>query len=417
MPRFILAMTGVSWLIACGVAISHADTVAKDSSSAMSDKDWPQFLGPDHNGKSREKGLLKEWPANGPKLLWKVSTVGSGYSQATIADGTVCVTGDEGRKMMVYAFDLAGHPLWKSDGGPAFTGDHPGARSSVSLDSGNAYVLSGIGVLICYDAKTGNRKWFVDLKKFGGHPGGWGYAESPLVYKNMVIAKAGGRNCVLAFDKISGKGIWGSTGINAEPEYASCVPVNYNDLEMIVTGTKEGIMAVDARNGKLLWGDRFAAGNTANCPTPDFSDGYIFWANGYGKGGICLKLTPKGVSEAWMTREMECHHGGYIIDDGKIYGNHAEGWNCLDLKTGKVLWTNKGVGKGSVAWADGMLYLFGENGGQAALATCSAEGLRITGRVKVDGKGPSWAHPSIAGGRLYLRYDSNLYCFDVKGSG
>ena len=187
---------------------------------------------------------------------------------------------------------------------------------------------------------------------------------------------------------------------------------------MIVTGTKQGIVAVDADNGKLLWLNDWSAGNTANCPTPAYADGYVFWANGYGKGGICLKLRKEGdkvvADKAWTTRDMVCHHGGYVIQDGYIYGNNGNGWACLELKTGKKKWSEKAVGKGSLCFADGMLYLFSEDGGKAALATCSPEGLQIKGNVKVAGNGPSWAHPVVVGGRLYLRYDTHLYCFDVK---
>ena len=151
-------------------------------------------------------------------------------------------------------------------------------------------------------------------------------------------------------------------------------------------------------------------------PTPAYSDGHVFWANGYGKGGVCVKLEGRGqASEAYTTREMECHHGGYIIENGYVYGNHSGGWTCLELRTGEKKWHERGVvGKGSLCWADGMLYLFSENDGKAALATCSPEGLEIKGQVKVDGEGPSWAHPVVIGGRLYLRYDTTLYCFDVK---
>ena len=171
-------------------------------------------------------------------------------------------------------------------------------------------------------------------------------------------------------------------------------------------------------NGKLLWSNDWSAGNTANCPTPAYADGYVFWANGYGKGGICLKLKKDddkvAADVAWKTNDMVCHHGGYVIHKGYIYGNHEGGWTCLDLKTGKKKWNEKAVGKGSLCFADGMLYLFSEDGGKAGLATCSPEGLKVKGKVKVKGDGPSWAHPVVVGGRLYLRYDNHLYCFSVK---
>ena len=196
---------------------------------------------------------------------------------------------------------------------------------------------------------------------------------------------------------------------------------NWNNKKMIVNGTGGGIVGVDALTGRTLWFSDFCHGNTANCPTPVFADDRIFWANGYGKGGVCLKLEDKGkemaATTAWTTGEMICHHGGFILDNGFIYGNHNNGWACIELATGQKKWFEQGVGKGSLCWADGMLYLYSENKGQAALATCSPEGLKITGRVSVAGNGPSWAHPVVVGGRLYLRYDKNLYCFDVRASG
>ena len=253
------------------------------------------------------------------------------------------------------------------------------------------------------------------MKEFGGSPGGWGYAESVLIQGSQVVCKPGGKNCIVALDKTSGNRVWASS-VAGGPEYGSCLPFTFGDQPMIVTGTNAGIVCVNAQNGEMQWSNAFCARNTANCPTPAYEDGYVFWANGYGKGGICMKLSPGGkASQAWTTKDMVCHHGGYIIDNGCIYGDNGGGVSCLDLKTGQKKWSDRAVGKGSLCWADGMLYLFSENGGQAALATCSPQGTQIKGRVKVDGTGPSWAHPVVIGGRLYLRYDTNLYCFDVKG--
>lgn len=187
---------------------------------------------------------------------------------------------------------------------------------------------------------------------------------------------------------------------------------------MIVAGTGGGIFGVSARDGSLLWQNDFSAGNTVHCPTPAYSDGHVFWANGYGKGGICLKLAASsgGVTArpAWQTRDMDCHHGGYVSQDGRVYGNNGAGWVCLDLKTGAKKWSAQGVGRGSPCYADGMLTLFGENGSQMGLATCSPAGLEMRGTFSVAGSGASWAHPIAIGGRLYVRYNDNLYCYYVK---
>jgi outer membrane protein assembly factor BamB len=390
------------------------------SLAPAADPQWPAWRGPNHDGKSPDTGLLKQWPDEGPRLLWKVDDIGVGFSSVAVAGGKVFITGDKDGTLKLFAFDLSGNRLWEADHGKG-RGGPDGSRASAVIDSGSLYLLGGNGLVGCYDAEDGRKKWSRDAKEFGGRPGGWGYAESVLIYKELAIFKPGGKNCIVALDKATGETIWQSRGFDAGPEYGSCLPVTFRGQSMIVTGTRRGIFAVDAANGKLLWSNNWSADNTANCPTPAYADGHVFWANGYGKGGICLKLEKEDgkvtADVAWTTREMDCHHGGYVLHEGHIYGNHGGGWNCLDLRTGKKQWSERAVGKGSLCFADGMLYLFSESSGQAGLATCSPEGLELRGKVKVKGNGPSWAHPVVVGGRLYLRYDTHLYCFDVKNSG
>lgn len=380
--------------------------------------DWPCWRGPKRDGKSPDTNLLKNWPEGGPKLLWQVNNLGNGFSTVTVAGGTVYVTGDTSDNLMLYALDMNGKESWKIPIDKPWTGSQPGCRSTPTIDNGRLYLLSGNGVMACVDAKTGKGNWSKNMKEFGGKPGGWGYAESVLIYKDLAIVKPGGQNFIVALNKVSGETVWKSSGFNSGPEYSSCVPFDHGGVSLIATGAKDGIVGVSAKTGELQWMNNWCAGNTANCPDPQYADGYVFWANGYGKGGICLKLTaPDGkvaAEEAWTTTNMVCHHGGYIIHEGYIYGNNGGGWACLELKSGKVMWNEKAVGKGSVAFADGMLYLFGESDGNAGLATCSPDGMEVTGRVTVKGSGPSWAHPVVIGGRLYLRYANNLYCFDVK---
>ena len=380
--------------------------------------DWPCWEGPNHDNKSLDTGLLKQWPEGGPTKLWQFSGLGQGYSSVTVAGGIVYITGQSEDRLWLFALDMDGKLKWKVPVDKAWTKNYPGARGSAAIDSGKAYVMSGNGLLSCLDAKTGKGIWSVPSSKFGGRSGGWGYAETPLIQGDMVIFKPGGASCIVALNKADGKPVWSSTGFSAGPEYSSCLPVTFGGANMIVTGTRAGLVAVSAQSGKLLWSNPISANNTANCPTPAYADGYVFWANGYGKGGVCMKLAGSGgavtATEAWKTSDMVCHHGGYIIEKGYIYGNHQGGWSCLDLKSGQVKWNEQAVGKGSLTWADGMLYLFSMNNGLMGLATCSPDGLTMKGTFSVAGKGPSWAHPVVTGGRLYLRYDDNLYCFDVK---
>lgn len=379
--------------------------------------DWPCWRGPNRDGKSPDTNLLKKWPEGGPKLLWEVNNLGKGFSTVAVVGGTVYITGDTSDNLVLYALDMNGKEKWKVPIDKPWTRSHSGSRSTPTIDNGRLYLLSGNGVLVCLDAKSGKGNWSKNMKELGGSPGGWGYAESVLIYNDLAIVKPGGQDCIVALNKVTGDAVW-ETNYKAGPEYSSCVPFDVGGVSVIATGTRKGIVGVSAKTGEFLWMNTWCAGNTANCPDPQYGDGYVFWANGYGKGGICLKLTASdgkvAGEEAWTTKDMVCHHGGYIIHEGYIYGNHNGGWSCLELKTGKVMWNEKGVGKGSVVFADGMLYLFGESGGKAGLATCSPDGMEVTGRVTVAGSGPSWAHPVVIGGRLYLRYADNLYCFDVK---
>ena len=401
-----------------GVCILAVVWLCAASAVLAADAEWPWWRGPKRDGKSPDTGLLKEWPAGGPKKLWQADGIGQGFSTVAVSGGRIYTTGDTGGRLALFALDMDGKPLWKREIDAAYTRSHPGSRSTPTVDGERLYLLSGNGVIACRSAKTGKPVWTKNTKDFGGSPGGWGYAESVLILGKYAFVKPGGSKCIVALDKATGRALWTSSGFQAGPEYSSCFPFRHDGKVIVATGTRAGIVCVDPRSGKLLWSDPWSANNTANCPDPVYADGFVFWANGYGKGGVGMRLKGSGSStradRAWTTRDMDCHHGGYIVHDGYIYGNNGGRWACLDLKTGKTQWNESGVGKGSCCWADGMLYLFSESHGKAGLATCSPDGLEMKGTFSVEGRGPSWAHPVVIGGRLYLRYDSHLYCFDVK---
>jgi hypothetical protein len=380
--------------------------------------DWPGWRGPERTGKSAETGLLKIWPEGGPSMLWKATGIGKGYSSVAVVKGVIYITGDVDDELMISAFNGKGERLWKLVQGPAYTASHGGARSTPVVDETRLYLIGGSGRVTCHDTTSRQLLWTRELKSFGGSPGGWGYSESALIVDDKVIVTPGGKTGMVALDKRTGEDVWRSDAA-CKAHYSSPIVIRDQKHAVIVQGTGSGLIAVNAKDGRLVWSNDFCAGNTANCPDPAYADGYLFWANGYGKGGICFNVDVKdGVwsfAEAWRTRDMICHHGGYVIDNGYIYGNHNAGWSCLELTTGKAAWKNqKGVGKGSICFADGMLYLFGEHKGKAGLAAASPDGFAMSGEVAVQGNGPSWAHPVVAHGRLYLRYDDNLACFDVK---
>ena len=398
--------------VAAGLLVAAAGASAAEA-------EWPGWRGPKRDGKSPDTGLLKQWPANGPKRLWEVDDIGSGFSSVAVTGGTIYITGTGGGALTLHAFDMAGKRKWDTRIDRAYTDSHPGARSTPMIDGESLYLVSGNGLVGCYSAKTGRKKWSRQMSDFDGRRPGWGFAESVLIYKGLAIVTPGGRRgCVVALDKRTGRTKWASRGNGGRAQYGSCIAIPHKTGCVIALGNHGGLLGVDAKDGRLLFNNTFSVGNTANCPTPAYSKRYLFWANGYGKGGICLKLsrTSKGITarEAWRTRDMVCHHGGYVIHEGHIYGNHDRGWACLELETGRTKWNERGVGKGSLCWADGMLYLFGEGSGRVGLATCSPDGMEMRGEFRVRGSGPSWAHPVVIGGRLYVRYDTNLYCFDVK---
>ena len=380
------------------------------TNNAVAVDNWPGWLGPNHDGKSLAKGLLKEWPEGGPKQLWKVSGIGRGFSSVAVADGKVYVTGTEKDKGTLTAIDGDGKVLWTANCGRQRGQDYP---NSPAVDGGHVYTMDANGLLICHDAQTGQKKWSREMREFGGGSHEHGYTESPLVVDDKVIFSPGGKNCMVAFDKTTGKDVWKSTGFADGVMYSSCISFVFGGVPMVVNGTGGGLRCVNAKTGELLWKNGEAVAPWS-VPTPCFGEGYVIWANGYGRGGVCMKLNEDGgAKQAWTSRDMDCLTGNYVIDNGFIYSTHGDACACVDLKTGKKKWTERGTGGGYLCWADGMLYTLSK-GGEAGLCTCSPDGSKVKGRMRIAGDGAAQSMPVVTAGRLYLRHGSNLYCFDVK---
>lgn len=381
--------------------------------------DWPGHMGPRRDGKSSDTGLLRQWPADGPKLLWKNTALGAGWSSIAIADGNIYTTGNQGENQMLLCLDLDGKQKWKVAQGPRSTHNkYPGARSTPTLDAGNIYVTGAVGLVTCHNAADGKIFWSRDMnREMGGKVGGWQYAESVLILGNMAIVTPGGRNAIVALDKATGKDIW-RADLSATAGYSSCIPITEGGDTIIVNGSQAGLLAVDAKTGRKIWSNDFAANNTANTPTPAYSEGRLFWGVGYGKGSICFDVAHANgrwtFKEAWTNKDLAVHPGNYVIDKGLIFGKGKGGVACVDLKTGQTKWSAR-VGGGSLTVADGLIFGFSDRGGNAWLAEPSANECKTLGSFSVAGEGMSWAFPVVVGGRLYLRYDTNLYCYDVKG--
>lgn len=392
--------------------------------------DWPQWRGVNRDDVSTETGLLKSWPEGGPKLVWMNKDAGLGYAGYAIADGVLYTMGARDAVEYVIAIDVAtGKEKWSAEAGPLLTnGWGDGPRSTPTVSGGKVYALSGKGHLGCFNAADGKKAWGTAMEELGGKVPGWGYTESVLVDGNLVVCTPGGpQGAVAAFDKESGKKAWQSGGWTDPAQYSSIIAVDHNGARQLIQLTMQNAGAVNAKDGSVLWQIPFP-GKTAVIPTPIFHDGHVFVCAGYGVGAKLIKVGPGNAAEDLnpnMNTDMVNHHGGVVLVDGHLYGfSDKGGWTCLDFKTGAVKWQEqRAFKKGAIHFADGKLYLLEEGTGAVALIDASPEGWKEHGRFTLspqttqrNPKGKVWTHPVVANGKLYLRDQELLYCFDVKGS-
>jgi outer membrane protein assembly factor BamB len=394
------------------------------SASAFAAGDWPQWHGAKRDNLSTDTGLLKEWPAEGPKLLWKAQKLGKGFSSVSVAEGKIFSMGDAGDGAYVFALnETDGKPLWQTrTGEPGEYGGYHGPRATPSYSDGLLYALNQHGNLVCVDAKTGTLKWQHGLQEeLKGSLPGWGYAESPLVVGDLVICTPGGsKGTMAAFDKKSGKLAWRTTDWKDEAHYVSAVPAEIGGKAQVVQMTAQSLAGVDVKTGKLFWRtDRH--GSTAVIPTPLVRDDLIFTTSGYDVGCNLFEVTSKGArfdaKQRYANKNMVNHHGGVVLVGDHVYGTDEQMLVCMDLKTGKVAWKNRSVGKGSTAFADGMLYVRSESSGKVALVEATPEAYHEKGTLEQPNRSndQAWPHPVVTGGRLYLRDQGVLLCYDVKG--
>lgn len=389
--------------------------------------DWPTFRGSDRTDVSTETGLLKTWPAEGPRRVWLNQDAGLGYSGFAVVGDTLYTLGARDAVEYVIAMDVAtGKEKWSAEAGALLTnGWGDGPRSTPTVDGGKVYALSGKGILVCLDASDGRELWRVSMTDLGGKVPGWGYCESPLVVSDLVVVTPGGaQGALAAFDKNTGVKVWQSEGWTDGAQYASAIAVEHNGGRQIIQLTLQSIAGVSAANGEVLWRTEFP-GKTAVIPTPIFSMGQVFVTAGYGVGCKSAKIGPGNVvEELYSNTDMENHHGGVILYQGYLYGHSGKGgWTCMDFKTGAVKWQEKqALGKGAIHCADGMFYCLEEKSGTVVLLEASPEAWKEKARFTLspqtaqrNPKGMIWTHPVVSGGRLFLRDQELLFCFDVSG--
>ncbi len=387
--------------------------------------DWPQWRGPNRDDVSKETGLLKQWPAGGPKRVWLYQEGGLGYSGFSVAKGKLFTMGARGETEFLIALDAnTGKELWSAPVGTRYTnrwGDGP--RSTPTVDGDRVYTLGGRGDLICANVADGKILWKKSMTALGGKLQNWGYTESILVDGDKVVCTPGGpQGAVVAFKKADGSLLWQSKEFTDDAQYSSIIAINHNGKRQYVQLTMKSLVGLDASNGKVLWRSDWP-GKTAVIPTPIYKDGHVYIASGYGVGCKLVKIGPGNqVSDVYMNQVMKNHHGGVILVGNHLYGySDGSGWVCQDFMSGNEVWANKSLGKGAIGYADGMLYLLDEGSGTVALIEASPKGWSEKGRFKLDPQttqrspqGKIWVHPVISNGKLYLRDQEIIFCFDVK---
>ena len=408
MIRSIISLT----LFITVVTLQHAD-------------DWPGFRGPHRDGKSAEKGLLDKWPEAGPKLVWTITDAGAALAGMSISSDKLFTMGQlkDGQYTLCYSLK-DGKLIWSKKNGKEFInsfGDGP--RCTPTLDGDVLYALGSQGDLHCLSQENGSERWKLNiLEEFGGENIGWGISESPLVAGDKVIVTPGGSGgTMVALDKTSGRTIWRARDSSQNsPEaagYASPQLIQVGNQQQIVNFTSKGAIGVQAADGKFLWRYDQMANGTANCSSPVYSNGKILYSSDYGTGCALLELKPDGTAtEVYFHKNFKSHHGGYVLVDDHVYGFDSGVLVCMEWSTGKIKWKDRSVGKGSVTYADGMLYVLSETG-VMGLVKAVPTGYQEVSRFKLpelSGKS-TWVYPVVANGKLYLRDQERIWCYEVKG--
>jgi outer membrane protein assembly factor BamB len=409
-------------LLACSLALGLAGTLT------LRADDWPQWRGPERTGLSKETGLLKEWPKDGPPLRWKATDIGPGYSAPAVAAGRVYVQTTRGDEEFALALDeKTGQEVWKAPIGGVGKNrgpDYPGTRATPTVDGDRLYCLSSAGQLTCLGT-DGKARWQKDLvSAFGGKVGrpqaSWAYSESVLVDGDRVVCTPGGAKATLAaFNKQTGEPVWLSPVPGGDAaEYASVVAVEVGGVKQYVQFVEKGVVGVEAATGKFLWRYAGTIEQGANIITPIVQGNKVFTAGSRSGGGLVeLAVSPGGVEakQVYFDKQIAPSIGGAVLVDGHLYGTTGQTMFCAEFATGKVKWTERGVGAASVCYADGRVYARG-HAGDVALVEPSPADYRERGRFKQPdhGKTPAWPHPVVANGGLYLRDMGVLLCYDVK---
>jgi outer membrane protein assembly factor BamB len=396
--------------------------------------DWPQWRGPQRDSVSQETGLLAEWPKEGPKLLWQRTDIHSGYATPAVVGDRIYVLSNEGlENEFVQARDVRdGSRVWQTHlgavGNPKQQPNYPAARSTPTVDGDVLFALSSDGDLVCLELAGGAVRWQKNLRTdFAGNPGTWAYSESPLVDGEKVICSPGGSEAgMIALNKKDGAVIWKcAVSGGGSAAYTSPILVQAGGIRQYVQTLEKTMVGVDAATGAELWRYDKAIGTMGgNIPSP-LGRGDLVYSAGNGRGGSTARIK-KGddgkimAEQVYFSPKLPTSIGGAVVVGNLLFGTSASTLLCVDFNTGEVKWEERALGPASLCSADGRLYLHGENG-DVALVEPSAAGYREKGRFtppsqpkRLNQMEKAWAYPVIANGRLYIRDQNSLWCYDVR---
>jgi outer membrane protein assembly factor BamB len=378
-----------------------------------------QWRGKNRDGIYNEKGLLKTWPSEGPQLLWHFDELGDGHASAAVSSDRVYTAGTSNGNGFVIALDLSGKTIWKSEYGKEWMESWEGVRSTPLIAGDKLYIMSGFGLIVCLESKTGNIKWSVDLiKDYGCKNITWGVTENLVLDGDKLICTPGAVDAtVIALDKNTGKLIWKCKGDGEQSAYCSPLVVKHGGKTIIVTHSAKNIIGINSADGSLLWAYSWPNKYSVHPNTPLFQNGQLFCSSGYGKGAVMIELSADGssVKELWTNKTLDCQMGGFVNVDGRIYGagSDSKKWVCLDWKTGKELGTASLGKQGNIIYADGLLYCYSEDG-NVLLVDPKADGFGEIAKFKVPfGQKQHWAHLVIDNKKLYVRHGTSLMVYSI----
>ncbi|WP_461643265.1 PQQ-binding-like beta-propeller repeat protein [Labilibaculum euxinus] len=378
-----------------------------------------EWRGENRSGIYNETNLLKEWPAEGPELLWAIDSIGNGYGSPVICENTMYLNGEIDSLAYLISLDLQGNILWKTEFGTDWMENFIGSRSAPTVVDDLVYVASGMGDIACIHAESGELKWKVNmLEKYEGKNTRFGYSQSLLVDGDLVFAAPGGaENNIIALNRFTGEMAWTNPGVGEISAYCSPLLLEFPSRKVLVTFSDNALMGIESQTGKLLWTELQDTLCDINGNTPIFEDGYLYYVTGCGNGTVKMKVSEDGsqITEVWRNKELDNIMGGAVKLNGKIIasGHRKKVWKSVDAETGETRDTLS-FGRGSTIAADGMLYCYNERG-QVGLVKVTPESMELVSKFKVTkGTKEHFAQPVINNGVLYIRHGDALLAYDIK---